>query len=223
MYSVYPSRAARAARGVRTLAVALTAALGLGACAEGESRNAPEDSRAVAEAPPTRTVTNGASMIFAVDRTVSTDTDEPGAHFTATLQSPVYATDGAEAMTAGTESRWIVSESSTEGGQSVLVVRLEALRVSGEWVPVAATVTDATLDTDHPDSDGETAAKIGVGAAAGAIVGQILGGDAESTLAGAGVGAAVGTAVALSTRGGHATLPVGSQIHVRLDESLTIS
>lgn len=46
--------------------------------------------------------------------------------------------------------------------------------------------------------DRETAAKIGVGAAAGALVGQILGKDTESTLKGAGVGAAVGTAVAFT-------------------------
>ena len=79
-------------------------------------------------------------------------------------------------------------------------------------------MTQADLDADNPDSTGETAAKIGVGAAAGALVGQILGQDTESTLAGAGVGAAVGTAVALATRGGSAKLPAGSVLTVRLDE-----
>ena len=207
------------------LAFALVTGLALGACTEGETRNAPEDTAPVEEAAPeatVRTILPGVSMRFTADRAVSTDTDEIGSTFTASLVSPVSDEAGQEIIPAGAPSRWIVTESSTEDGRSVLAFRLASIQIEGEWVEAPATITGATLDTDHPDSDGETAAKIGIGTAAGALVGQIIGKDTEGTLVGAGVGAAVGTAVALSTRGGHATLPAGSTLEVELDEPIRI-
>lgn len=222
MRTIHDSSASWMLKSIRSIALLAVAGLGLSACSEAESRDAPEGQTAVEEAPAVTTVSAGTSMTFTVDRTVSTDTDEVGAYFTATLQSPVMSTQGSQVIPAGATSRWVVTESSTQDGRSVLGVRLESIRVDGEPVTVASTVTDATIDTDDPDSDGETAAKIGVGAAAGALIGQILGRDTESTLAGAGVGAAVGTAVALSTRGGSATLPAGSRLVVQLDEPLTL-
>lgn len=216
----------------RVLAIGVAFALGVTACADAESREAPEDA-ANADAPAaeattraesnTVAVAEGTSMIFTVDQEVSTDTHAAGDRFVASLASPVNSSSGETALPDGTRSQWVVTESTTEDGQALLAFELEAIEVGGEWKPAGATVTHAELDTDNPDSDSETAAKIGVGAAAGAIVGQILGKDTESTLTGAGVGAAVGTAVALSTKGGSATLPAGSAMTVRLDEPLTVS
>jgi uncharacterized membrane protein len=90
-------------------------------------------------------------------------------------------------------------------------------------VPIVGTVTGAEIDTSTRDTGAETAAKIAIGAAAGAIIGQIIGKNTESTLAGAGVGAVAGTVVALTTRDGHATMPSGSTIVVRLDQPLRAS
>ena len=202
--------------GVMTL-IALAGLAGIG-CTEAESRDEPGGE----EVAHVTTVPTGAVMAFVVDRTVSTETDEAGARFSATLQSPVLDTESSTVIPAGATSTWVVTESSSQDGQSLLGVRLETVQVEGERREVTATVTEAELDTDNPDTDGETAAKIGIGAAAGAIVGQIVGHDTKSTLAGAGVGAAVGTAVALTTRGGHATLPAGSRLVVQLDQPLLI-
>jgi hypothetical protein len=216
-------------KGIRSPALVALLCLGVGACSSAESRDAPESSDApegrteVPTTPTVRTLEAGTTMSFTVDRTVSTDTDGIGDAFTATLLSPVFDSDGNELVAAGSPSTWVVTEASTENGQSVLAIRLESIELAGDRTPVAATVVNASMDTDDPDSDQETAVKIGVGAAAGAIVGQVLGRSTESTLAGAGVGAVVGTAVALSTRGGHATLPAGSRLEVRIDEPVTIS
>ncbi len=221
--------------------VAVTALVGLGsaACDDAESREAPaDDLEAAAEAatpdaaPSAETrdaapadepaaplmVPAGTSMTFNVDQEVSTSSYAVGDRFVATLTAPVSSAGGDVLLEAGTPSQWVVTQSTTEDGQALLAFALESIDVDGEWVPVTATVAEADLDTDDPDSGGETAAKIGVGAAAGALIGQILGEDTESTLTGAGVGAAVGTAVALATRGGSATLPAGSALTIRLDE-----
>ena len=233
-------------------AIALAAFLA-SACADAESRDAPEtmpgdeDPAAVesepaaeptAEAdqpydapatePAERTVPAGTTMTFRVDETIAATTHEPGDEFTATLTSSLTGEDGTEVIAAGAPSRWVVEEATTaeasaQQDQSLLAVRLESVQVNGDWMPVTATVTQADVQSQPGDTGTETAAKIGVGAAAGALIGQILGEDTESTLAGAGVGAAVGAVVALTTRGGDVALPEGSMIDVRLEEALTVS
>lgn len=200
--------------------VALTGLLAL-ACTEAESRDAPDADRPEVEA--RRTVPVGTSLTFIVDENVSTEEHQVGDAFTATLSSNVTDVEGSVVLEEGAPSRWIVTQSTTEDGQTLLAVNLEAIRIDGEWVPVVGTVTEADLETDAADSKSETAAKIGVGAAAGAIIGQIVGRNTESTLKGAGLGAAVGTAVALTTRGGSAVLPQGAAITVLLDEPIVVS
>jgi hypothetical protein len=212
--------------------VALIAAAGFGACSEAESRDAPEtdapastqaEAETEANAPARHTVPEGTSMTFRIDETISTETHAAGDRFTATLHTNINDVEGAQVISEGTASQWLVSESTTTDGQALLAVQLESIRVNGAWVPLVATVTEASIDSDQAATGGETAAKIGVGAAAGALIGQILGGDTRSTLTGAGVGAAVGAVVALTTRGGSATLPAGSAVVVQLSEPLVIS
>ena len=229
-------------RAFETLALCVLVAFGSVACADAETSEAPEDAEtadAMAESPsaaedagePAGTpapaeeepmmVPVGTSMTFTVDQEISTDSHAVGDRFLATLSNPVSG-QGEVLLESGTPAQWVVTQATTEDGQALLAVELESIDVNGEWVPVRATVTEADLDTDDPDSGGETAAKIGVGAAAGALVGQILGADTESTLKGAGVGAAVGTAVALATKGGSATIPAGSALTVELDEPIPV-
>jgi hypothetical protein len=214
-----------------TLAALLT--FGLAACSSGESADAPEGERtdaertdaAVPDAEVVRSVPVGTSMTFHVQETVSTESHAIGDVFVAALGSDVVDGRGEVLIPSGTSSRWMVTESSSDGGQdgdAILAFRLEAVQLGNEWTPLHATTTDAEINTGARDSGTETAAKVAVGAAAGAILGQIIGRDTESTLKGAGVGAVVGTAVALTTRGSVATLPEGSLITVRLDESVTV-
>lgn len=216
------------------------AAFSLGSCADAESRDAPDtqppeaetsetaapeerSGSAVEPMPMQRTVPAQTTMTFVVDESISTETHEPGDRFTATLRSNVDDVEGVQVLDEGTPSQWVVAETSTEGDQSLLAVRLESILVEGEWTPLIATVTRADVQTESGDTGSETAAKIGVGTAAGALIGQILGRDTRSTLTGAGVGAAVGAVVALSTRGESVTLPAGSTVEVRLDEPLVVS
>ncbi len=212
------------------IAATLAFTVALFGCSTGESRNAPEGEQMESAAQdaveaPAPVVPAGTSMTFNVDRTVSTDDASPGDTFTATLTSDILGSDGSVLVPAGSQSRWTVTQATSNGGednQALLAFKLESVHVNGEWVPVQAEVTNTDIQASAQDSKTESAAKVAVGAAAGAIIGQIIGKDTESTLKGAGVGAAVGTVVALTTRGGKATLPEGSTITVRLDEGLTV-
>lgn len=203
-------------------------ALATAACSAGESSDAPGDeSEPGAEQPvedveSVPIVAEGATMVFRVDETVSTDSHEAGATFTARLSEAVLATDGSVALPAGAASTWVVTQSEAGGEESLLAFRLQSVQLDGTSVPIEATVTGTEIQSEAGDSGTESAAKVAVGTAAGAIIGQILGGDTRSTLQGAGVGAAVGTVVALTTRGGEARLAPGSTVTVRLDESIEV-
>ncbi|MDX1492825.1 MAG: glycine zipper family protein [Longimicrobiales bacterium] len=234
----------------RFLAFAAFLSVGAAACADAESSEAPEEGDMPAQEaevsddmtedapvadrsagdpapsakPAMRTLApTGTTMSFFIDQEVSTNTHAVGDRFVATLDTPVRDASGNVVLPAGTPSQWVVTQSSVQDGEALLAVQIESVEWNDRWVPATATVTKADLDADNPDSGSETAAKIGVGAAAGALVGQILGKNTESTLKGAGVGAAVGTAVALATKGGSAKLPAGSILTVRLDKALTVS
>lgn len=214
--------------GLATTTFAALITFGLAACSPGESADAPggeavEDRDAETEV--VRSVPVGTSMTFQVQESISTETHTTGDVFTATLAADVLDTDGEVLIPAGTRSRWMVTESSSDAGpdgDALLAFRLEAVELGSEWRPLQATVTEAHTQASAEDSKTESAAKVAVGAAAGAILGQIIGKDTESTLKGAGVGAAVGAVVALTTRGDKVTLPVGSTVTVSLDEPVTI-
>ncbi len=191
------------------------AAAGAPGSASGESQS---------EVAPALVVAEGTMMLFTVDQTISTEKQKVGDRFTASLAEPVLDESGAVILEAGTVGQWVVTESTAKNaeGQAVLAVALEMVDYGGDWRPVSATVTDLSLKTDNVDSKTETAAKIGIGAAAGALAGKILGGSTDATLKGAGAGAAIGTAVALATRGGSASIQRGSKITVTLNQKLEL-
>jgi hypothetical protein len=171
------------------------------------------------------TVPEGTEMTFVVDDVVSTETAKVGDHFMSTLSADVMGVDGRPAVPAGTLGRWTVVQATDDNGagEALLMVGLDAIRVNGDWHHLDGTVTSTELQRDAKDSDAETAAKVGIGAAAGALAGRVLGGSTGATLKGAGVGAAMGTAVALSTRGASAELREGARITVRLDQGLVLA
>jgi len=169
-------------------------------------------------------ISSGTQLVFTVEETVSTQDHASGHAFSLRLASSVAAGGGAE-LPAGTRARGVVTRAttSTDSNQPAeLVVALSSIEIGGQMIPVKSTVIAAGVDAGAGDSGSRTAAKVGTGAAAGAIVGQVLGGDTRSTVAGAVVGTVAGAGIAAATRAGHAALPAGSTVTVRLDEGLPV-
>jgi len=75
---------------------------------------------------------------------------------------------------------------------------------------------------DATSSTGTDAAKIGGGAAIGAIIGAIAGGGKGAAI-GAGAGGAVGAGDVLLTRGKPAEIPVETRVSFRVQDSVTIT
>lgn len=217
-----------------TLTVALVSALA--ACGgDAESRedlegeavtgSTPSTSERAAPTPPAqpvRAIPAGTVLTFEVRENVSTSSHTAGDGFSLVLVDGVTGQAGA-ALGAGASARGVVTDARQSTGpeeEAVLGVRITSVEAGGSQRPIQGQVQSTQLETSAQDSGSRTAATIATGAAAGAIIGQILGRDTRSTVTGAAVGTAVGVGVALTTRGGAATLPQGSRIVVRLENDL---
>jgi hypothetical protein len=171
------------------------------------------------------TVKTGTHIMIRLAEPVSTSDNHDGDRFEAVVVDAVEASDGSVAIPAGAAAHGTVVQSHQSTGPddpAVIAVRIDGVDVNGTTRPLDAHVVSADPATSAGDSNAETAGKIAIGAAAGAILGQIVGKDTRSTIAGAGAGAVAGTVIALSTRKGNATLENGSVIVVELEEPITL-
>lgn len=195
-------------------------ALVAGACQEADSR---EDT--TAEATPARSLAPGTQLVFEVGEDLSTSSHRAGDSFSLRLAEEVTGS-GDLVLPTGTPARGVVTAARPSEGpedEGVLAVRIESVRIDGRDRALNGQVVSAETRGDTRDSGARSAGKVATGAAAGAILGQILGGDTRSTVGGAAVGAAAGLGVALTTRDGHAQLPEGSSVVVRLDDPLVVN
>jgi len=179
----------------------------------------------VRAAPPQsgRAIPAGALLTFEVRESVSTASNGVGDTFSLVLVDAVVGSGGA-VLPAGASARGLVTEVRASTGPmdpSLLGLRVTSVEAAGSQQQILGETQSADIDRSTRGSGTRSVATVATGAAAGAIIGQIIGRDTRSTVAGASVGAAVGMGVALTTRGGHAELPVGSRIVVRLSRDLT--
>ncbi|HZT31899.1 MAG TPA: hypothetical protein VFA33_18565 [Bryobacteraceae bacterium] len=173
--------------------------------------------------PPAPTVTLSAGTILSVRliEGLSSDRNQPGDTFTGTLDAPLVA-DGFVIAERGARVEGRVVESEKAGrvkGLSSLGVVLTRLHTSdGQKVAIK---TD-TFTKQGQASHGTDAAKVGGGAALGAIIGAIAGGGKGAAI-GAGVGGAAGAGDVVLTRGKPAVLPTETRIQFRLSEPITLT
>lgn len=208
------------------LTATVLAVAGCGSAESAEADDQPVEDRMeeTASEAPTVSIPNGTTMSFRVLQELSTNSTSTGAGFGAELTHDVVL-DGEVVIPEGTRASGVVTQSRESPGPddpAVLAVAIESITIDGVVVPVKADVTAAELEAGRRASDGETVAKIAVGTAAGALLGRVIGGDTKDALIGAGAGAVAGTAVAIHTQDGHAEIPQGSILTVKLAEPVAI-
>ncbi|GMV04220.1 MAG: hypothetical protein AMXMBFR53_05010 [Gemmatimonadota bacterium] len=185
--------------------------------------SAPAEAPAPAASPaPARAVAAGTALTLTLDRELGTERNRAGDAFAARLTVDLLLEDGEVLLPAGTVVRGTVAEATrSPNAETPAVLRLEVtgVEVAGETLPVAASVEEVQLKADAMDRNRETVGKVAAGTAAGAILGKVLGNNAKR---GAAVGAAAGAVVAYATRDGHASVPEGSLLVIRLVEPLVL-
>ena len=183
----------------------------------------PETAAAPAPPPPPRTFTlaSGRSIAVYTTRQLTTKENKTGEPFTATLASSIVDGDWVIAQ-RGATVEGVITNSDPGGrvkGVASITVQLKRLTLAdGRTVPISTSgYVKKARTTKKKD-----AAKIGIGAGAGAVIGAIAGGGKGAAI-GAGVGGAAGTGVVLATRGDPAVIPGESQLKFKLTAPVVIT
>ena len=207
--------------------VGFIAALGVTGCTV--SASTPGGARSAAPAPVMPSVSTdrvgevtlpaGTVLSLRLGSTVSSRTSNVEDPVRATVRSAVTR-NGVVVVPAGSAVSGYVTEARRSGrvkGRARVGVRFNALRVNGTLYNMRT----SAIAREAQGTKKEDAAKIGIGAGAGAITGAIVDGKKGAAI-GSAIGAAGGTGVVLATRGDEVSLGRGGAVTVRLTAPLTI-
>jgi hypothetical protein len=169
-----------------------------------------------------REVTLPAGTVLPVDLETSVGSD------TSRVEQPVQGrlrravtSNGIEALPAGTPVSGHVTAVERPGkvkGRGLIAFRFTQIHAGGDGL---ARMSTATISREGRATKKKDATKIGVPAAAGAVIGGIVGGG-DGVAKGAVIGGAAGTGYVLSTRGEEVRLGKGADVSVKLTAPLTV-
>ena len=184
-------------------------------------------SSGAAPAAPARAAAEWREVIVPQGTAIPLELQTPLSSETTQVEAPVRArvrqaviVDGIVAIPTGATLSGVVTQVERAGrvqGRAQLAFVFNRLEAGNVREDVNAAPVAYVAET----TKGEDAAKIGVGAVGGAIVGGILGGGSGAAK-GAVIGGAAGTGVVLATRGEEVTLGQGTVLAVSLASPLTV-
>ncbi|HLF10741.1 MAG TPA: M48 family metallopeptidase [Gammaproteobacteria bacterium] len=158
----------------------------------------------------------GTVLMVGFQERLSSATSRAGDRFTAELVEPVRV-NRRVAIPAGSviSGRVLSARPAARFGSRRAQLNLEftSLRIgSGRDSPISASFHEQGASQTRRD-----ATTIGAAAAAGAVIGHVLGEDRKDMVLGALVGGAIGTGIAARNRGEEVTLPEGIAVEIHLD------
>ncbi|HEX2343913.1 MAG TPA: hypothetical protein VHI98_25810 [Vicinamibacterales bacterium] len=170
-----------------------------------------------------REVTIPAGTVLAVElqSAVASDTSSVEDPVRARLRKPIMI-DGVEALPAGSSLRGFVTEATRSArvkGRARVGFRFNSIEPAGR--DGRLDIRTNVISREAPGTKKQDAAKIGIPAAGGAVIGGIVGGG-DGAAKGAVIGGAAGTGVVLSTRGKEVRFGPGADFSVKLAAPLTV-
>jgi len=165
------------------------------------------------------TIPAGTTLAVRVTQTLDSATTQTGESFSGALASDVIV-DGLVAFPTGARVGGKVTDAKDAGhysGNSRLAVTLTSIARRGDTLPIS---TDA-FAKEGAGRGKNTAAKVGGGAAVGAILGGIFGGGKGAAI-GAGAGGALGAGANTVTRGQQVQIPSESVVRFSLTSPITV-
>ncbi len=149
-----------------------------------------------------RTLPIGTEIHAALDDSINSRTDTTGRIVTAMVMENVTGSDGRTIIAAGAPVRFSVTRLSparSKGAQGRLRLQVEGIGVGGELQKVSADVRPVPHELRGRGVTAGDAAKVGVGAAGGAVLGKVIGKNTKGAVIGGVIGAAGGAVVASQT------------------------
>jgi glycine zipper 2TM protein len=172
----------------------------------------------------TRTLPVGTEIRAALDDSIDSRHDSTGQTIAAHVMENVTGPDGRTLIAAGTPVRLTVTRISparSKGSQGALTLRADGIALNGQLQPVKADVRPVPRELRGRGVTGSEAAKVGVGAAGGAVLGRVIGGNTKGAVIGGVVGAAGGAVVASQTATHDVVVKAKTPVVLVLTEPLT--
>jgi hypothetical protein len=171
--------------------------------------------------PTTVTIPAGTMLAVRIDQTLSSERNESGDSFRATLDSPLTI-DGYVIAERGARAQGRVVEVDRGGRvRGTASMTLELVSVTGSDGQRIRVETQS-FARQAESSRGRDAAKVGAAAGIGAAIGAIAGGGKGAAI-GAGVGGAAGAGGVMATRGGPAEVPAETRVTFKLTQPVTVT
>ena len=188
------------------------------------STAAPAPSRTPAPAP--KSLPAGTVLSLAATDSLSNRTNAAG--------DPVYATSSADAVDAqgrvvipaGARFEGVITaikQADNPGDAGTLAVAFNRVTFGGKSYAIDAMSDSVATERRGRGVTGGDAAKVGVGAAAGAVLGGLITKDTKGAIVGGAVGAAAGAGVAGATKDADIVLPAGALVRVVLSTSMVLT
>jgi hypothetical protein len=173
----------------------------------------------------TGTIAAGSTLNLASTKTICTNTNHVGDHFTATLTNAVSGSNGATIPAGATATVEVTELKRSENAKDNVVMGFRVLSISygGHTYPVSATTASADVSKVKNQPKSKDVQKVVGGAAIGAIAGQILGHSTKATVFGAAVGGAAGAGAAAATSNYEGCVNSGGRITATLNAPATVT
>jgi hypothetical protein len=149
-----------------------------------------------------RTLPIGTAIHAALDDSISSRRDTAGRSITAEVTQSVTGAGGKVLIPAGSTVRLTVTRlasAHSKSSQGRLRLRVDGVEIGGQLHNVQADVQPVPRELRGRGVTASDAAKVGVGAAGGAVLGRVVGGNTKGAVIGGVVGAAGGAVVASQT------------------------
>ena len=165
----------------------------------------------------------GTSLTAATTAEIRSNKNKVGDTVMAKIATDVKDNSGHVVIPAGSEVALKVTAIKESENKSdttgTLTLQPTSVTINGQSYPIAARIDHVGSKLEGRKTGAGDIAKVGGGAAAGAILGRVIGGSAKGAVIGGVIGGAVGTQRAVETKDRDVVVPAGTSVTLVLDES----
>ena len=176
-------------------------------------------------APAARSLPAGTEVNATVSTEISSNTHKQGQTVAARVASDVRDAQGRVVIPAGSTVNLTITsirESENKSDNTgTLTLAAASVEINGTTHDLSGNVTGLATELRDRGTNAGDVAKVGGGAAAGAVVGRVLGGGTKGAIIGGVIGGAVGAQRANETQDRDVILPAGSTVVITLDNTFT--
>src|SRR5438105_7079912 len=188
--------------------------------------NRDNTARNPSDLPVSFTLPAGTHIDLTLNDELSSRKNKPGDKFTAKVATDVRDASGTIVIDQGSTVNGLVvavKPAPNRRTPGTLTLAVSTLETNGKTFPIRATIDSVQTEYRKQPINGRDAAKVGIGAAAGAVVGQVLSKNTKGTVIGAVVGGIAGAGVAVETKDLDIVLPDGSHILATITEPMKVA